>query len=194
MPFRVTGMHLHNGKFIRTDMWREGKYLDLWSVPHFLSGIVVGWSLYAIGFGFKESAVISFLLLVLWECFELFAEIEEGWINRGLDVVVGMVSFAPTFALAMSFTNTQFFMAFGAVVAADGALSAFGWVASHKAAVLEKKLLAEFHEQQDRLREKRGLLRKRLHERRRRWRMARKWWHLRERHHNHTDDKHHVSA
>ena len=31
--------HLHDGVFVRSDIWREGQWLDLWSVVHLLSGI-----------------------------------------------------------------------------------------------------------------------------------------------------------
>lgn len=48
----------------RTDIWREGKYLDLWSVPHVLSGISVALGLYILGFDFWAAFVIGFLLLV----------------------------------------------------------------------------------------------------------------------------------
>src|SRR3989344_6531260 len=92
-------MHLsRKGKFIRTDIWREGDYLDLWSVPHFLSGLLVGFLLYFTHIEFLPACLISVLLLIMYEMFEVLIEIEETWMNRILDVVVGMMSFSLAFA------------------------------------------------------------------------------------------------
>src|SRR3989344_1261963 len=95
-----------DGKLIRTDIWREGDYLDLWSVPHFLSGIAVAFSLYFFGFATNAAFIIAFLVLVAYEMFEVIAQIEETRWNRILDIVVGMASFAPTFLFASMFPQT----------------------------------------------------------------------------------------
>ena len=91
----------HKGELVRTDAWREGKYLDLWSVPHFLSGMVVALSLYVFGFEVRSAFVIAFLLLVGYEMFEVIAKIDETRWNRTLDVVVGMASVVPTGASSL---------------------------------------------------------------------------------------------
>jgi hypothetical protein len=91
-----------NGRFERTDIWREGKYLDLWSAVHFLSGASLGLGFYFLRFlniGVTGSIVIVFLLLVAYELWEAMVRIAETPQNRVLDVVVGMVSFLPFFLL-----------------------------------------------------------------------------------------------
>lgn len=140
-----------DGTFIRSDMWREGEYLDLWSVPHFLSGIALGCTLFFFGFDFKSSVVIATLLLIAYEMFEIIVEIYETPMNRILDVVIGLSScvlvlyYAPTLPLDRS----AFF--FVLVLLADGILSFFGWRASQKAAELEARLRAQWQRERTKM-------------------------------------------
>lgn len=154
------------GKLIRTDIWREGEYLDLWSVPHFLSGMAVGFGLYFLGFETVAAFVIAFLLLVAYEMFEVIAEIEEGRINRILDVVVGMTSFTPTFLLLPSLPQGYAIATFVVVLVGDCVLSFFGWRASHKAAILEQKLKAEYEKEKEKMLQRRDALKEKWKRRR----------------------------
>ncbi|OGY57250.1 MAG: hypothetical protein A3D47_00980 [Candidatus Colwellbacteria bacterium RIFCSPHIGHO2_02_FULL_43_15] len=149
-------MHFsRNGKFIRSDIWREGKYLDLWSVPHFLSGIVLGLIMHFLNFGTVPTFIIAFLCFVAYEMFEVIVKIEETRMNRTLDVVVGLVSFTPTFLLAPMFSQTQNALVLILVATFDAAISWFGWDASQKAAGIESRLRAEIKEQKERIKERR---------------------------------------
>ncbi len=131
----------HDGRFVRTDIWREGEWLDLWSVVHLLSGASVGFTLYALRLSALASVLLAFLLFVAYEMWEKIVEIEETPANRFMDVVVGMVSFLPTFFLfAPPLPETVFILVFGFVLTANIVMSVFGWIASQKAAVLEKHL------------------------------------------------------
>lgn len=154
------------GKIIRTDIWREGDYLDLWSVPHFLSGMAVALILFLFGFATNAAFIIAFLLLVAYEMFEVIAQIEETRWNRTLDVVVGMVSFAPTFLLAPHFSNVQVLVVCAVVLVLDGVLSFFGWRASQKAATLESMLRAEFEKERGRFVARRARFTERIRRRR----------------------------
>ncbi|OGG59857.1 hypothetical protein A2765_04705 [Candidatus Kaiserbacteria bacterium RIFCSPHIGHO2_01_FULL_56_24] len=162
-----------DGKFIRTDIWREGKYLDLWSVPHFLSGMVVGFSLFFLGFALNAALTIAFLVLVAYEMFEVIAQIEETRWNRILDVVVGMASFTPTFLLAPHFNQPYVIVLFIIVLALDGVLSFFGWQASQKASILEGKLRVEVTREKERFTKRRAVFRERWQARRDRHREER---------------------
>lgn len=132
-------------RFDRTDAWREGKWLDLWSVVHFLSGVSMGLVLYMLHFGAHESLVLAFVLLVSYELWEAMVDIQETPTNRIMDVVVGMVSFYPTFAfLAPILTGAAFGEMFAGVLAVNILLAALGWRASRKAAALERRLRARY--------------------------------------------------
>ncbi|MCR4325882.1 MAG: hypothetical protein NUV59_03725 [Patescibacteria group bacterium] len=145
--------------FERTDIWREGKWLDLWSVVHFLSGVSVALGLALLGFGMPAAFVISFLMLVAYEMWEAMVKIEETPQNRVMDVVVGMMSFAPTFLYFTPILSGDMYLyivVFGIVLAVNIALATFGWLASHKAAVLEEKVRTEYEQRIEKLRARRA--------------------------------------
>ncbi len=169
-------MQLRNGRFVRTDIWREGTYLDLWSVPHFLSGMAVALGLALLGLELYAATVVAFFLLVLWEIFEYVAGIEEGRMNSMMDVVVGMTSFAPTFYWSMTVSWDTVLLAFIAVFTVDLMISTVGWVATRKAYVLEHRLRMEFEERRAQVRERRRSINARITKERGKWRERRKQW------------------
>lgn len=149
-------MHVtRDGGFRRTDIWREGKWVDLWSVVHFLSGSSVAFSIAWFGFGYVPSAVIAFLLFVAYELWEAMVKIEETPQNRFMDIVVGMMSFIPTFFLVQGLSRSDFLLAFGLVLTVNVILAAVGWFASRKAEEFEHRLRTKFTAQRARLRERR---------------------------------------
>ncbi len=153
--------------FVREDIWREGKYLDLWSVVHFLSGCSLGLGLYFLDFGQAASIVIAFILLVAYEMWEAMVKIEETPQNRVLDVVVGMTSFLPTFLyLSPLLSRAGLVIAFAIVLFLNISLATLGWLESRKAEVLEARMRAEYERERARMIERRAKLRARLERRR----------------------------
>jgi hypothetical protein len=75
------------------DIWKHGKYLDLWSLIHFLSGFILCGLLYYLGFSFFWAFMYSALLLILWEVFEFFIKIIEPSVNVVMDIIFGLVGF-----------------------------------------------------------------------------------------------------
>ncbi len=144
---------MQGGRFIRTDIWREGKWLDLWSVVHFLSGISIGLGFYFLHFGVFASVVLALLSLISYEMWEMLVQIEEASTNRFMDVVVGIASFLPTFfLLAPLLPGALFIPVFILVLTANVSMSIFGWHASQKAAALSKRVRARFAVGRERLR------------------------------------------
>lgn len=126
-------------------MWREGEWLDLWSVVHFLSGMSVGFVLYTFKFAAPAAAIVAFLAFFAYEMWEALVKISETPTNRVMDVVVGMVSFwLAFFFLAPWFEGGDFFLMFGLLVSVNIILAALGWRASQKAALLEKNLRGKY--------------------------------------------------
>lgn len=150
-------MHLtREGKLIRTDIWREGKWLDLWSVVHLLSGASIGFTFHLLPFDARSSVIIVFLLLTGYEMWEKIVQIEEALSNRVLDVVVGMTSFLPVYLLLTPrLSLTPFILAFGFTLTANVVMSVFGWIASQKAAALEARLRDRYQKRRARLLERR---------------------------------------
>lgn len=158
-------MRFYQGRFIRTDIWREGDYLDLWSVPHFLSGLVLGIALFYLGFDLRAAAVIAFLLLVGYEMFESIAKIEETRANRILDVLVGMSSCIPALIFAPAIAPASLLAIFLIAGTADAVLSFLGWRASQKAAELERNLRAQWRHEREKMRVRRRAFSARLRRR-----------------------------
>jgi hypothetical protein len=75
------------------DIREEGKYLDLWSVNHFLSGVVFASWILRFTFNIWFIFGIYFILAVLWEVYEFYGGIFEHFGNKVMDVVTGVVGF-----------------------------------------------------------------------------------------------------
>lgn len=151
-PMRFTPQ----GKLIREDIWREGEYLDLWSVPHFLSGLAVGLGLHLSGLDMLAGVLVAFVLLSAYELFEYVADIDEGRANAILDIVVGMGSCVLALTYAPQFPHDRVWLFFTVVLLTDGILSFLGWRESRKAAVLEARFRAEWQKERARMRERRS--------------------------------------
>ena len=152
------------GKFVRTDIWREGKWLDTWSIVHFLSGVTIGFFPKYLGLDTFSSYVIVFLLLVSYEMFEALVKIEETPQNRFMDVVVGMASFILAYHLHPFLSDTASIVLFGIFFMSASVLGAIGWQVSRKALVLEGKLRMEIAHGREKLKEERGKITQRLRE------------------------------
>ena len=144
-------------RFTRTDIWREGKYLDLWSVAHMLSGVSTALGLALFPFNADAAFVIALLMFVAYELWEAMVAIHETPQNRVMDVVVGIAAFAPAYlSLVPRLHGMQYLAVFALVLLLDISLSVFGWLASRKAAALETKMRAEYVQRMERLRARRA--------------------------------------
>lgn len=160
-------MHIDSeGKFVRTDIWREGKWLDLWSVVHFLSGVTMGLFPKHLRLEAVSAYVITFLLLVLYEMFETLVKIKETRTNRFMDVVVGIASFALAHSFHPFITEPAGYFLLGTFFVSASVLSAVGWHMSQKAAVFEARLRAEIVFQKEKLHQKRLEFKERMQDRR----------------------------
>jgi hypothetical protein len=144
-------IHLPN-KYDRTDLWREGKWLDLWSVVHFLSGMSVAFCFYFLHFGAFASTALALVCLIAYEMWEIIVKIEEMPTNRFMDVVTGMASFVPTFFIfAPRLTFDDLIEAFALVLALNILLSIIGWRVSKKAIELQKRMRLRYDAERNKL-------------------------------------------
>lgn len=74
-------------------LWEEGRYVDLWSVPHLLAGVILAGIFYYLEFNLLWNFITSFLVMVLWEIFEFAFNIKEHMTNKVMDVVIGIMGF-----------------------------------------------------------------------------------------------------
>lgn len=80
------------------DPWREGKYVDLWTLVHVHGGFLVAWLLLGLGLSLLPAAALTLLALALHEIVEHLADVEEHATNRISDLVFGMVGVGLAYA------------------------------------------------------------------------------------------------
>ena len=85
--------------------WNEGRFFDWWTVVHFLSGAVIGFVGEVLLFSFKDTFLIGFVLVVLWEVFEHMRGIRETLLNRVVDVVIAVIGMGLFFILSFAFRD-----------------------------------------------------------------------------------------
>jgi hypothetical protein len=128
----------------RTDIWREGEYLDLWSVPHFLSGALLACLVYLLHLDFWYATILATILLIAYEIFEIWAGIWETFWNRNFDVIVGLASFIPATLVIQDWSFWSVFILALCVGVPDAILSTWGWSVALKGKVLEQKIHKEY--------------------------------------------------
>lgn len=80
-------------KNINLASWEGANYIDRWTIPHTLTGFTIALLIGQLGFSRKASFIITALLLIYWEVFEIVLGIHEPEVNRIMDVVVGLVGY-----------------------------------------------------------------------------------------------------
>jgi len=78
------------------DWWQKGKAFDLWSIPHFLFGILMAFLPSLTGISFLTALALTLILAMLWEIYEKFADIKETIENSLLDIILPVVAFTLT--------------------------------------------------------------------------------------------------
>jgi uncharacterized membrane protein HdeD (DUF308 family) len=91
-----------------------------------LAGVVLGLFMLTWGIGSKTSYIVSAILLVLWEVFEMIADIREHKENRSADILVGFFGFIISYTYFPSLTSNflMYFLVIGFVFLLS---SAIGW-------------------------------------------------------------------
>jgi len=82
-----------NKNFWLIDIWEEKKYADLWSVNHFLGGIILAQITYSFNLSFWSGLVLAVFLMMGWELYELAVGIEESAYNKSTDIGFGVLGF-----------------------------------------------------------------------------------------------------
>jgi len=85
------------------NIWKEGKYIDLWLIPHLLIGILLGQLFLLINFNLTISLIIILALAIIWELFEIIIKIKEAIPNKIIDVLAAIVGFYIIKYLYLSF-------------------------------------------------------------------------------------------
>ena len=87
------------------DLWAEGKYIDFWTIPHLLTGIILVGLLNWLRIDFWPNFLISSIIIVGWEFFELhILNIHEHLTNTIMDVVTGIFGFLFMYGLIIKYS------------------------------------------------------------------------------------------
>lgn len=74
-------------------IWAERKFIDTWSINHFLFGATLPLILQKIGFEFWSSFLIAVILFIFWEAIEKFTHESESGYNGIFDIILATVGF-----------------------------------------------------------------------------------------------------
>ncbi|MEK6942640.1 MAG: hypothetical protein AABX00_01095 [Nanoarchaeota archaeon] len=114
------------------DIWREGKYLDLWHVNHTLAGSLLAGITFFFNIKLLLGFVVSVLLMLAWEFYEIIVDIEETIANQILDVLTGILGFFGMFYLLQIINHSSGLQVFLVVLVVWLSLELWGFVAYKK--------------------------------------------------------------
>ncbi|MDP2655120.1 MAG: hypothetical protein Q8P17_00980 [bacterium] len=83
----------------KRDWWQKGRGLDLWSIPHFLFGILTAALSSLAGMSLFSGLAITIGLAILWEVFEKIIRVRESIQNILIDILLPIVAYASTMAV-----------------------------------------------------------------------------------------------
>jgi len=94
-------------------IWEGERYLDIWSLNHFLSGFVLSGFFMFIDLSLWVAFILSFIIMLSWEIYERtnnFLMEQSG--NQVLDIITGLAGFFIMYYLIMSgkFENSTLFI------------------------------------------------------------------------------------
>ena len=90
----------------RRSTWR-GKYVDLWTVPHVISGIVIAYLVYFANIPLTIGFWIALTIGIGWELFERITRLSrtEAYTNSLGDIVTAQIGFVVAFLLLEKFNS-----------------------------------------------------------------------------------------
>lgn len=80
----------------KRDWWQKGRAFDLWSIPHFLFGILMAFLPSLTGISILTALTATLLFAMVWEIYEKFVDIKETIQNSLLDILLPVVAFTLT--------------------------------------------------------------------------------------------------
>lgn len=92
----MASMDIEIQKKPKRDWWKKGRAFDLWSIPHFLFGILTAFLPPLTGISFLTALALTLILAMLWEIYEKFLDIKETIQNSLLDIILPIVAFTLT--------------------------------------------------------------------------------------------------
>jgi hypothetical protein len=96
-------------KINHAKLWAEGHYIDLWTIPHILAGILLCGYLYWLNVPLLINISITAVIVISWEFFEFhFLGVHEHLTNSLTDIIVALIGFIITHALILKYSIEAF--------------------------------------------------------------------------------------
>lgn len=73
-------------------VWTEGKYIDLWNIPHFLMSLLLGFTFIYFNLTLSASVILIIILKTFWEIYEHIYVTKEAISNKIFDVITGVLA------------------------------------------------------------------------------------------------------
>lgn len=93
-------------------IWKEGRIVDLWSINHLLSGVVLGMASFLLPFKATYELSVALILMILWEVYERKKVIREAISNSVADIVLGILGFVQGYYLLSQIMYANHFFVF----------------------------------------------------------------------------------
>lgn len=122
---------------VKYRIWKEGRYLDLWNLPHFIIGVLLGFILISYNVSFANSLLIVFFIKLAWEIYEHLHVVKETIPNKILDVLTGVLGFLSIYIFSLQ--HQLNFIGFVFVVIIEIILGLWGLYAMKKMDLFLKK-------------------------------------------------------
>ncbi|HCR52484.1 TPA: hypothetical protein DIV48_02430 [Candidatus Kaiserbacteria bacterium] len=84
-------------------LWERGRGLDLWSVPHFLFGILGAMLPQLFGISSLTAFALVVICALLWEVYEKLANIRETVLNSLFDIILSILGFTIASLLLLAY-------------------------------------------------------------------------------------------
>lgn len=108
-------------------LYKEGVFVDMWTVAHILFGLICFFIIYENIKNFKKSLLIIFLLAVFWEFIEIKINVEEFFSNRIVDVLVTLIAFFVIYFLSKKNKVIKNKILFYVILFVYFCVNFFGW-------------------------------------------------------------------
>jgi hypothetical protein len=113
-------------KIYTSDPWKNGKFVDLWSIGHFILGMLLAYAIPFLEIRFSWAFFTALLIMFLWELFEVFAKIKETMTNRIIDILLGLLGFLLIIPLFSHVGQNTLIVIFVFLLGSSGILLIFG--------------------------------------------------------------------
>ena len=114
------------------DVWKEGEFLDLWHINHILAGCLLAFVSSYYKWPFLIGLLVTFILSLSWEVYELIKHIKESILNRILDIATTFAGFFIIHYVYNVLSNSSKIILFVVILISWLSLESWGYIAYNK--------------------------------------------------------------